>query len=189
MAIRLSYWMNQNRRSAAYLSNYELSQARAENVRHKILQRLNNGEDYTWRNIEWLCLSKSSEVEASRLVDIVRDGASKKGMHHKTSRPVANILSDERFVEVQIDRQFAQATSLQMDHLNADTAQEHDLMDYIYFANYTITTTGYGDIVPLTPYSKFVCSLANICEVFFLVVFFNALLSVKQITGSPAPEK
>ncbi len=54
------------------------------------------------------------------------------------------------------------------------------LMDYIYFANYTITTTGYGDIMPQTTYAKFLCSLANICEIFFLVVLFNALLSLKD---------
>jgi hypothetical protein len=53
------------------------------------------------------------------------------------------------------------------------------LMDYMYFTIYTITTTGYGDIVPITPFAKFLCSSANILEVFFLVVFFNALLSVK----------
>jgi hypothetical protein len=51
------------------------------------------------------------------------------------------------------------------------------LMDYVYFTIYTITTTGYGDIVPTTTYAKFLCSFANILEVFFLVVFFNALLS------------
>ncbi|HVG19060.1 MAG TPA: ion channel [Blastocatellia bacterium] len=53
------------------------------------------------------------------------------------------------------------------------------LLDYMYFTIYTTTTTGYGDIVPITTYAKFLCSLANILEVFFLVVFFNALLSVK----------
>jgi ion channel len=53
------------------------------------------------------------------------------------------------------------------------------LLDYMYFTNYTITTTGYGDIVPTTPFAKFLCSMANILEVFFFVVFFNALLSVK----------
>jgi hypothetical protein len=53
------------------------------------------------------------------------------------------------------------------------------LMDYMYFTIYTITTTGYGDIVPTTTFAKFLCSAANILEVFFLVVFFNALLSVR----------
>lgn len=54
------------------------------------------------------------------------------------------------------------------------------LMDYVYFTVYTITTTGYGDIVPTTTYAKFLCTFANIIEVFFLVVFFNALLSVRR---------
>jgi hypothetical protein len=32
--------------------------------------------------------------------------------------------------------------------------------------------------MPNTVYAKFICSFANIGEVFFLVVFFNALLSL-----------
>jgi hypothetical protein len=52
------------------------------------------------------------------------------------------------------------------------------LMDYVYFT-ISITTTGSGDIVPATAFAKFLCSAASILEVFFLVVFFNVLLSVK----------
>jgi hypothetical protein len=54
------------------------------------------------------------------------------------------------------------------------------LLDYLYFATYTITTTGYGDIKPMTPYAKFLCTLANMTEFFFIVVFFNTLLSLKR---------
>jgi hypothetical protein len=54
------------------------------------------------------------------------------------------------------------------------------LLDYVYFAMYTITTTGYGDIKPITPYTKFLCTLANITEFFFIVVFFNTLLSRRR---------
>jgi len=53
-----------------------------------------------------------------------------------------------------------------------------DLTDYIL---YSITTAGYGDIKPTTPYAKFLSILVNIVGIFFLVVFFNALLSVKKI--------
>jgi flagellar motor protein MotB len=60
------------------------------------------------------------------------------------------------------------------------------LMDYMYFTIYTITTTGYGDIVPTTTYAKFLCSSANILEVFFFVVFFNGLLSMRP-SREPAP--
>jgi hypothetical protein len=57
------------------------------------------------------------------------------------------------------------------------------LMDYVYFAMYTITTTGYGDIKPITPYTKFLCTLANMTEFFFIVVFFNTVLSLRRRKG------
>lgn len=42
------------------------------------------------------------------------------------------------------------------------------------------------DIVTTTPYTKFLCSFANILEVFFLVMFFDALLSVKAMRKESA---
>ena len=67
-----------------------------------------------------------------------------------------------------------------MKELSRRQFRELSLMDYMYFSIYTITTTGYGDIIPTTSYSKFVISIANICEVLFLVVFFNALVSIRS---------
>ena len=58
-------------------------------------------------------------------------------------------------------------------------------MDYMYFAIYTITTTGYGDIIPTTDGAKFLCSLANVLEVFFLVVFVNALVALRKHPDPP----
>ena len=55
---------------------------------------------------------------------------------------------------------------------------ELNLIDYIL---YSITKTGYGDIKPTTIYAKFLSTLINIVEIFFIVVFFNALLSVKRV--------
>jgi hypothetical protein len=49
-------------------------------------------------------------------------------------------------------------------------------MDYIYFMIYTTTTTGYGDLRPASPFTKFVVSLANLIEVFFVVIFFNLVI-------------
>jgi voltage-gated potassium channel Kch len=54
------------------------------------------------------------------------------------------------------------------------------LMDYMYFAIYTITTTGYGDIVPTTNYAKALTCFANICEMFFIIGLFNALVALKD---------
>lgn len=66
------------------------------------------------------------------------------------------------------------------------------LLEHIYFSMYTITTTGYGDIKPSTPYAMFVCTIENLYEVFFMVVFFNVLLSPKararrQKNGAASP--
>ncbi len=54
------------------------------------------------------------------------------------------------------------------------------LIEYLYFSVYTITTTGYGDIIPSSPLAMFICTLANWYEVFFLAIFFNVLLSAKR---------
>lgn len=58
-----------------------------------------------------------------------------------------------------------------------DRGRKLNLIEYLYFTIYTITTTGYGDIVPITAYAKMLSSVVNIFELFFLVMFFNALLA------------
>jgi hypothetical protein len=73
-----------------------------------------------------------------------------------------------------IERQHSQMTLMKTPAANIR------LIEYMYFSIYTITTTGYGDIIPRTSYAKFVTAVSNFCEVFFLVVFFNALLSAKE---------
>lgn len=50
------------------------------------------------------------------------------------------------------------------------------LLDFIYFSTYTITTTGYGDIVPISPVSKLITIVENFYEVFFIVIFLSALM-------------
>ena len=133
-----------------YQSNYELAEARAQNVKQLIEEKLSEKpNDLNWRNIEWTCLSLSNELPGS-----------------------------EKRVEVKLEPSSEDSSSLL---LKGQRPNSLNLLDYVYFANYTITTTGYGDIVPTTPYAKFICSFANIVEVFFLVVFFNVLLSVRRV--------
>jgi hypothetical protein len=56
------------------------------------------------------------------------------------------------------------------------------LLDYVYFLIYTITTTGYGDMIPISAFVKFVTSLANMFEILFLVIFTNVIISLSQET-------
>ncbi|MFH1060768.1 MAG: potassium channel family protein [Pseudomonadota bacterium] len=57
------------------------------------------------------------------------------------------------------------------------TSAELDLLDYIYFSVYTITTTGYGDIIPITPWAQFLTIVANLFELTFMVIFFNVVFN------------
>jgi hypothetical protein len=53
-----------------------------------------------------------------------------------------------------------------------------ELLDYAYFMIYTITTTGYGDLMPTSPRAKFITCLANIFELLFIVVLLNLAFGV-----------
>jgi flagellar motor protein MotB len=143
-----------NPKAVAYNSNYELAEARALNAKSTILSYLSSNGYDKWRNIEWEFLSESNERKE------VTQAA-----------------------EVYLERVSEEPASLLVPYLKAEHPSPLSLLDYVYFANYTITTTGYGDIIPSTRYAKFICSFANICEVFFLVVFFNALLSLRKGGG------
>jgi hypothetical protein len=58
-----------------------------------------------------------------------------------------------------------------------DRQKKLELLDYLYFITYTITTTGYGDMIPISPEAKFITIMANLLEVFYLVIFFNIILA------------
>ena len=69
-------------------------------------------------------------------------------------------------------------------YLSPSVEDKPSLLDYMYFSVYTITTTAYGDIVPVTPQAKFVTILANIYEVVFLVIMFNILVAKPSDNGT-----
>jgi hypothetical protein len=50
------------------------------------------------------------------------------------------------------------------------------LSDYILYS----ITTGYSDIKPTTLYAKFLTIFVSMVQIFFVVVFFNALMSLKR---------
>jgi hypothetical protein len=195
-----------------YLSNYELSEARAQDVKFRLIRQFANDK---WRNIEWLVLPASSETmyEVTRGL-VNKDWFQTDELKNKgESKDLASLSQDDFEKNFSADELFERMrTRLDKDHFDQEQRgvavlvqpvsdhvsalqiaqirqSEHrplNLMDYMYFSIYTITTTGYGDIVPTTSYAKFVTSLANICEVLFLVVFFNALISIR---GGQQPDK
>jgi hypothetical protein len=54
------------------------------------------------------------------------------------------------------------------------------LLDYTYFMIYTVSTTGYGDIAPISMTAKFIVSMANLFELFFIVIVFNAIFALRS---------
>ena len=166
-----------------YKSNYELAEARAKNVERIMMEILLSTEKTIWSNIEWFTFSLSSENPLG-FRETVLAGTREKA--EKQSEDEDN--SPKRVVDVLIAPIADDPGLIQMkqyrEQLSRKDFKSLNLLDYIYFSNYTITTTGYGDIIPTTPYAKFLCSLANIYEVFFLVVFFNALLSLRSDKAS-----
>jgi len=63
------------------------------------------------------------------------------------------------------------------------------LLDYLYFMIYTITTTGYGDLVPADRFTQFVVSIANLYEMFFVVIVLNVLTKQRDDGSSRGPAK
>jgi len=49
-------------------------------------------------------------------------------------------------------------------------------INYLYFMFYTVTTTGYGDMHPVTAQAKFVATLGNVYELLFLLLVVGAVL-------------
>ncbi len=158
-----------------YKSNYELSEARVQTIRYKITEALKNESDSAaWHNLEWLTLPSSDENLADDVLKKIFDDQKK-----LSSKKNELIYMNKRIVSASIVPIQGDIASLQMQQHKRTLFKELNLMDYMYFSIYTITTTGYGDIIPTTAYAKFVISIANICEVLFLVVFFNALVSIR----------
>jgi Ion channel len=176
-------WGQPNDNLQHYKSNYELSEARVQNVRYEIVEGLKKQDEHSlWHNLEWLTLPSSDEESKDDKEWRKRNDDLESILNAKKLSPEKMNEIKERNKRVVIASILpipGDITSKQMIELNRPQFRRLNLMDYMYFSIYTITTTGYGDIVPTTAYSKFVISIANICEVLFLVVFFNALVSIR----------
>jgi Ion channel len=90
-------------------------------------------------------------------------------------------------------------TSLRQDGVNhklcaeirlEKVSQSLTLMDYLYFMTYTVSTTGYGDLLPADAFVQLVVSVANLWEIFFVVICLNVILesSVRRLKRDESPQ-
>ena len=157
-----------------YSSNYDLSEARINMIRNKLTEQLYASNNRTWQSIDWITVPYSNEPPSNisrKCRDLDLDAESGR----RVVEAYLYIISpDEDAVQTK------EVRKRQADEFKNKYKKIPDLMDYIYFSIYTISTTGYGDIKPATTYSKFLVSLENFFEIFFLVCFMNSLISLKR---------
>jgi hypothetical protein len=163
-----------------YLSNYELSQARTQAVRYEVLGKLIEDGYERWRNIDWMSLPLSNEQPPMPPQSSNEQSPkSKIGCPHlggTGGEPTDN----NKIVKVFVEAIPNDAATGQLGQFYEREVKPLDLLGYMYFSIYTITTTGYGDIMPTSGYARFLTTLANIFEVFFIVGFLNTLISLKK---------
>lgn len=161
----------------------DLSKENAEGIRSKVssLKAIVREKGLTWaettdpREKIFTTAEAMSDLGKSGLADDEKDKL--KNVLNRRTEELQRTLDGFEYVDKADSKRIVMVSLVPVENYRGFVPLS--LLDYMYFTIYTITTTGYGDIVPTTPYAKFLCSFANILEVFFLVVFFNALLSVR----------
>jgi len=158
-------------------SNYEISRARAEQTEELIESFLVHMQDddksvqHAPLNIEWLLLPAGSGTRslfASNAVELGRL-MEEKSLNHNLSVELELVRIPRHLTALQ-RRAFPPSGQL-------SETRNLTLLDYLYFM---ITTAGYGDLMPATGFVEFVASIANIFELFFLVVAFNVILAFRR---------
>lgn len=169
---------NPVKNGGSFLNNYQLSDARIKNARYELEEGLSKIQYPLLEEIIWQERAVSYNIgitlfKTNRLNHCDYIGEDKD--------------SNERVVEIEV-KSFVNSVSKEKSNPKTEPLK---VLDYMYFSIYTITTTGYGDIKPATPYAKFICSLENIIELFFLVIFVNVLISFKDsdVVSETADEK
>ncbi len=67
--------------------------------------------------------------------------------------------------------------------MNQATPSIPTLSDQLYFSFVTLTTLGYGDIVPVSPFAKVVVIFTALSGVLYLAVFISALIGAASSSG------
>ena len=63
--------------------------------------------------------------------------------------------------------------------LPAPTGGPGDLATILYFSLTTLTTTGYGDIVPLDPFARSLANLESVIGQFYLAITVARLVTLE----------
>lgn len=66
--------------------------------------------------------------------------------------------------------------------INIEHVYAPNWLDYLYFSFYTITTTGYGDIKPVSKFTKSIVTIENIIEVYIITILMGFAVSVLSQT-------
>ena len=123
-----------------------------------------NGDIVRWANYK----DSGKVTEAERLADDI----------DAELYQIEDLSGRKRAVEVYVyDQEPAALLQVKQDLL--PTAKHMALMDYLYFA----MTSSNNDIKPISPYTKFLSTLLSLTQFFFIVVFFNTLLTLKRKTS------
>lgn len=147
--------------SSSYGSNWDLSNARIVAVEQELTQELGH------RQAQWNNVVMSSWPRSNHGTLLYTPNAAQVGLE-KTWKGVSVEIAIERIGDAALVndlrgpvwREFRAKTSASLGELATRVNQLYPgvrqltLIDYIYFTIYTITTTGYGDIVPVTAWAK-----------------------------------
>jgi hypothetical protein len=167
----------------AYGSNFEISKQRADQVElilTKIWREANAGLEAP--AVRWLAYGESNESSFLELDESKWPKQQPDTKRAKSDiRPEKDRYGLEKGLSVEI-RILPIDDSFQDGRLRAASSGKRvlNLTDYLYFTVYTITTTGYGDIIPISPYAEFVVSIANFMELFFIVLLVNVVANARE---------
>lgn len=161
----------------AYSSNYEISKQRADqaalalsNVFREVRQGLNEPA------VRWLAYGVANE---DSLIDPGSgDWIDAAPLEQKLSVEVRVLEVADSFQERYLRAAQGELTAARI------SPRDLELIDYLYFTTYTITTAGYGDIIPVGNYAKLIVTLANLIEMIFVVVLVNVVANTRP-QGEP----
>jgi hypothetical protein len=168
---------------AAYASDHEISKQRADQVERILGEIFRDATaDVEPPAVRWLSYGVSNEEEFLEANDTNWPTKPK-----DKERPV---LDKKLSVEIRI---VTIADSFQDHRLRSANPGRRtlNLTDYLYFTVYTITTTGYGDIIPISSYAQFVVTIANLMELLFIVLMVNIVANARlprMVQSSPRKE-